>query len=732
MIPVLLLFTLLALAAPRPAHARQGAEPLQLSRALATRDLPALRTALRAMPDPTLLRVLERDLATSRPIERTAAADEVARGFLALRLFELERDRDDLKRARAAFDRAGKLDPASVWARYGQALALVHEAERDPPTIVAGAAFARALGLDPRSRARRSLQQTLEMDAHFLPAAELLVEVALELHDRAALDDAGAALRSVLERGGGDADARLAFARAATALGDFESAAGAAHEVVLEDGVESVEARHALAVALLQLQGREDAGASFYFEAVEYMTPPLAARLRADLAVIARASELTRWDSLDDTARRAWLRTFWDVRAAAAGVPVANRLAEHYRRLAAANERFPRRVRWGATPRNALKLKRLDDAFDDRGVILMRHGEPIAVIRSVHSSSALTESWVYRSLEGQSRMFHFMKPGDYPEWLLMYNVPCDAQWVTDRAPYEPRLRIAMSRCDPAALGSLSAELRQDVYAALRTDSHAPHFARELPFHYDLHTFRGDEERTELAAVFAVTGARLARHPDAAVDVSLIVVDTIASEVARRDTLVRSATIDADAAMVWGSVTVLAAPTRGAMHRLVIRDGYDPALGQLHGGPLLLTDYRGDTLMVSDIVLATSDSAGGLRRGDVVIRPVPSAEFEGGELRVYYELYNLPPATLYTTELVIERVRGVVTRTLTRLFGGDPAVKLRFEEEARDTVDGTQRELRRVTTGLEPGGYRLRVRVSSQASAGGVVVREREFAVRRGR
>ncbi|MGH7553032.1 MAG: GWxTD domain-containing protein, partial [Longimicrobiales bacterium] len=525
-----------------------------------------------------------------------------------------------------------------------------------------------------------------------------------------------------LHDGRADDASRLALSRVAASLGEMELAASAVESLSHGTTGESALARHALAVAWLRTPGREEHGARAYFDAVDRMTPAVASLLFEDLRLIARESERERWQALDHAARRAWLHDFWDLRAALSGVAVHERIAEHYRRLAAASDRYPRRIRWGAPPRNALLLQRLDAPFDDRGVILVRHGEPLEVIRTLDPNLVQNESWVYAGLDGRDRMFHFANYGSvirsgragdgdgYAEWLLVYNVLCGGTYAADREGRDPRFSSLARRCDEAERRTRSAEIRRDAYEALRTNTDPPDFTRDLPFTYSFYSFRAPGGRTELAA--AIDRPRTPEDTVlVALDASFILVDTADAVVVRRDTTLHAKTTAAshDAA---GVVSLQVLPTTAAVHRIVLRDASDAGHGRFAGGPIVLPDYTGTDLMLSDIVLAAPDTGGPWRRGDHHLRP--SDEFESGDLHVYYEVYNVAAGERHRTELIVERTSGGIRRALGRLFGRAAPIRLSFEEQATTSADGTLHELRRLRAPLYPGEYRLRIRVSTPA------------------
>jgi hypothetical protein len=188
---------------------------------------------------------------------------------------------------------------------------------------------------------------------------------------------------------------------------------------------------------------------------------------------------------------RAWLRSYWEVRAALAGLTVPWRITEHYRRLHRALSRTTRALRkWGAPPTNALLLEQPDLPFDDRG-ILLPHGEPFETIRSLAypPDHLQNESCAYPRLEGGYRLLHFVKYDSPPargqshaDFVLVYNVLCDGDWLADRILHDRRLLFAS--CDAFGERSIGGEVRRDARTLLRTDSHRPDFAPLVPFVYD--------------------------------------------------------------------------------------------------------------------------------------------------------------------------------------------------------------------------------------------------------
>ena len=260
------------------------------------------------------------------------------------------------------------------------------------------------------------------------------------------------------------------------------------------------------------------------------------------------------------------------------------------------------------------------------------------------------------------------------------------------------------------------------------DPEGASYPGNLPFFYDLYTFRGDAGRTAVVAAFAVPAGELrADRVDGGVryrfDVTLVLADTIQRSVTRTDdsvyvSLPRRLGRDH---LLYTQVEVAAPPSRHIQQRVVLVEANIPGVGQLYHSPFPIRDYAGTGLMLSDIALgnpvAEEDA---WRRGDVTLALLPTTQFPSSAFNVYYEIYNLPHGHEYTTEIHVESLDPDRS-------GHDP-VGLRFTEEAAPDEEGRIQELRYVQSSLDPGRYRLTVTVTDQAT-GEIVRRSREFHVR---
>jgi hypothetical protein len=667
-----------------------------------------------------------------------SAVGAVAAGFAALRSWELSHLSSDAKNARRHFENARVLDQLDPWALYGWALASLPQVKAPDDAGRFGFAgdnmIMTELGLDPASRARRALEKAVDLDPSMTEAAQLLAHLAVQTHDDDALGKATTTLQSIADRSPDDAATRLALAKAANATGDLETAAAAAKAAAaLATGAEAATAHHQAARALLRVHGRENEGAAEYFAGLHSASRSEILTYFDELREIATAGELAQLTRLPVANAESWIRTFWDLHAAMSAVSVPQRLAAHFQRLAHVEEFYRRKQQFGAPALNALLFDRPESPFDDRGMVYMRHGKPDDVITTRKS-----QSWVYRNEGDKPLMFHFTDGGaeqgltdaarqrgslavsGFRDWYLMYNLPCEYDFMESRAVYDNRIASLVHHCDIMTARDVSARVRRDVYEGLKTDIDPSGFTLPLAASFDIYTFKGADRQTDIVAALAVQAARMQSQTLTngekrySVKASVIVFDTATRTVFRKDSSFEAQSIDAATrgSLVLGNLQFPATPAPGMVHRVSVADAYVPARGHLYGGPLKVPDYSGDTLMISDIVLAAPDSVGTFKRGDVSLTLVPWQVFPRGDFRLFYELYNVSPGNTYTTELIVQSTARSTLGAIRSLFGNRPLISLRFDDVAPVNTTLIQ-QVRSARADLEPGEYKLTVRITDK-------------------
>jgi hypothetical protein len=700
---------------------------------LPTLELPAqsldfhrLRDSLSRVRDASALRHLE---ASRRPARSAPAAAFVEHGLIAQRLYDLTADEQASKLATRAFESALSRDPNLGWAHFGLALSLASSPEAKPLSeggsrgrLVLDNVARKLLGTDAQSRARREFIAALKTEPPINSAARELAALSLKTWNRESLEDARSALQSLADQGRAQSADLTALANVMTALGQTENATDVADRARNAEPADA-SARFAAALARLRTKDKAIEGADLYFQSVAAADSSLLEALFADVAPVATNEEKARWKKGDSEGRRELLRTFWDLRAARGVVTVPGRLAEHYSRLAIAEQQYRRHGEFGVPVNPLMQMPAQTwSRFDDRGLIFIRHGEPFRVVRSI-LAEPMNESWIYQQPDGRVSSYHFLKYPDHPDYWLPYTLPCDKEFWGDRAIYDARGGTFSIRCSPHTMAAYNADWREHAYRALETDTHHRRFTRELPFLYDLYTFRGAAPgKTAVVAAFAVPADALeATSHQGRVryrfDVSLILADTARGSVSRTDdtaSIFMPKPLDNDD-LLRAHLEVQVPPSASTLQRVIVTDPSEPGIGMYYGGPFPIPDYSGKHLMLSDIALGEVETDQGWKRGAYTLALLPTNQVKGGNFALYYEIYNLPAGAHYTTEVVIERLDKGTGAKIRELFGGDTSVRVRFEGESTASADATLPEMRRIGVPLGKGRYRLTVNVKSLAT-----------------
>lgn len=732
-----------------------------------TRDYAALRDSLARETDAFSLRDRIRSAGPANPLER---------GFLLLRLYELTSDQDVAEDARETFTRAVDASPSEPWAHYGLAVSLADGPELGGPGILRGLSIRQTLaeiqGTDPRAQARESLQRALDVDPAFTPAAVELAELALETRERDELSVAREALVGLPPASVSTLRATLALADVEAALGNLEEAEKAAAAAVSAAGAgdDASLARHLHAVSLLRQPGREEEGASVYFEGLGSLTEAGAERYYRDAEWLATDAEQFRWRTGELEARREWLRDFWTLRAAESGLTPARRLAEHYRRLAMAYSRYLRTQHRGIDDPNAVLWEHEDDRplFDDRGLVYIRYGEPARKVATTGGGLRPNESWLYYLPDGSRRFFHFTALSNGHDFSLVDNLLVMMEpgvelasaiaLFDDRAEFDDRYLSYVTRLtaiDALArtnaggvedrmqtlLRSYQGETgrhRMELLTNLEDELATPAFDREMPFYYDVYAFRGDGSDTELTATFAVPGnmvepAIIDGRTIYPLQASFIVIDTASRTVARVDSTFRFAAPRRlqSSEHIRFDLRLDVAPRTGTIHRALVRNAMHAGEGKIYGGPLAVPDLSGGELTISELVLARASKDGEWMRGNARLELMPPRQFAANEpFRVFYEVYNLRADAAYRTEITVEATEGGgIIGAVKRLFGGRArTINVAFDDVAPDVrFRGGVQELRDLQVQLDPGRYRMRVEVT-ELESGRAATRERLFIV----
>lgn len=221
-----------------------------------------------------------------------------------------------------------------------------------------------------------------------------------------------------------------------------------------------------------------EALAAYHAAALRADGPDDWARFRRDISWIATPKELTVWDKASPADRPVQLLAFWNERDARDGLASGARFAEHVRRLDIALTSYrvrPKRgkapfIRTASTPpsdayeRNVGLGSPLRDylpeqgELDDRGVIFVRQGEPVA---RGYTSDSRIESWVY-ARDGKTVAVFFTEAlfdGSSGNTMLVAAPPTAAYFTI--------CEYDQAFCTPSGAIEQREKLRQRTIAAIR-------------------------------------------------------------------------------------------------------------------------------------------------------------------------------------------------------------------------------------------------------------------------
>jgi len=250
----------------------------------------------------------------------------------------------------------------------------------------------------------RNLGEALRRDPEFASARRWMIALLVPGGDRLLNDDQQAMIAREVARPNPDADALLVWARHLRALRLYDSALATFDRSLALGGDPS---RLSLERARTLRALHDTTGASAaYWNGIAQLTPTGRGMYRYDLAWIVGADSLAAFDRVPDSALAGWLHRFWDERDAAAANHPGERLDEHLRRWVVAYARYRVRSPWRRTmydridmffdnddclhlatdlynalwhlpPVHPGDLRSHEWLLDHRGILYLRHGEPL-------------------------------------------------------------------------------------------------------------------------------------------------------------------------------------------------------------------------------------------------------------------------------------------------------------------------------------------------------------------
>jgi tetratricopeptide (TPR) repeat protein len=509
--------------------------------------------------------------------------------------------------------------------------------------------------------------------------------------------------------------------------------------------ISTVPARVSLARLHYQRE-QPQAAEQFFWQAVDGIRNQVDAELVfEDVKYIVTEEELQAFRKLTSPQEHtAFFHRLWVNRDPTPAAEFNVRLAEHYRRLLYAEKYYiyDRFHTWFNNPDKLGYLTYpptyyLNDRFNDRGLIYVRHGEPEDRVVTVDSDVPTNDSWRYGKTEERAEMvFHFVvdQHASPNNWRVAPYV-LHARFFADRIDWDPKY-FRMLRGDPMEnfvlreeLANISAEA---VAVGFRTDRHT--WSKEIkPLDFASYTafFKAPEGNTAFEVYYSLplpANKELARMPDTAAlyEHGLTLHDLQWHEIERQSGQIPKAKIAGltEERHFVGQYRLSAKPDSYHVAFFVRQ----PATQKLEGWKedFRLPDFSQNELGMSSIVLASAiEPAAGNEsfvKNGLRISPHPSRRFDRQKpVFVYFEVYYLAPdaegkssfVVEYTALLRKEEKSGA--KKFLALFGGGtkPATTLLVERHADTATSVEYLALDLGETGK--GEFRLSIKVTDRQS-----------------
>jgi tetratricopeptide (TPR) repeat protein len=440
---------------------------------------------------------------------------------------------------------------------------------------------------------------------------------------------------------------------------------------------------------------------------------------------------------------RAFFYQFWISRDPTPAAETNARLAEHYRRLLYVEENylFDRFRTWFNSPDKLHYLKFppgffLNDRFNDKGLIYIRHGEPDERIVTVRPDVPTNESWRYGQTETAAEMiFHFVVDagGAANNWRVAPFLD-HPEFLEDRLTWGTVYYRMLS--DPSQAlryeDELGSQSRLAVDAGFRTDRHTwDESVKPLEVVSYTGFFKAPEGKSYFDLYYGFqtpTDDKRAERPDtsALYEHGLALHDLRWNPIERQRHQITKAGLPANGQAPYYVGQYHFAVKPDSYHvAFFVKDLANPRIGGWKE-EVRVPEFPENQLVMSSIVLASSITpATGVEpfvKNDLRIVPNPSKRFDRSQpVYIYFEVYHLLPDSEgkssfvieYTTLLRKEKKSGA--KKLFAIFGSGakPATTVVTERQAESTTSAEYLGLDLSSAGK--GEFRLSIKIKDKNS-----------------
>jgi GWxTD domain-containing protein len=472
-----------------------------------------------------------------------------------------------------------------------------------------------------------------------------------------------------------------------------------------------------------------------------------------DIKYIVTAEELRQYRSLTSIAEaRKFFAEFWTKRNPFPAQSVNVRIGEHYRRLVYAEDHyqyFGRKTYAHGFDNDVFQLTfsetyYLNEEFDDRGVIYVRHGAPDRKIVTSNDGKIPTldsapgepasqnESWLYSgNSEFPEMLFDFYIPPNahISDWRLV-PVLSNSMFWSDRAMYSNKYsRLQYAPTSPLSVsGNLALSMeegKRTVKTGVTTERHS--FEKEMKYFespISVTCYRGSRGKTLVHLGYVISRADMAKEiPDSIEKLN------ISAKYSMYDPSWKQAS-SGHKSQVYGRTGKEGNAIIEIFHATVAPDSYVVAWeAKLEAANVIVSnkvkaqvrDFSGPSLNMSDIELAyaiePATPGNEFNKGVLSVVPNPLRRSSiDRPLHVYFEAYNLTKdptgRTSYTIEYGLTRVESPKS-FLSGIFSSDKKTTITVRPERSGNKDWSAEHIDIDVSKLVPGKYELRVKLTDK-------------------
>ncbi|HTY37000.1 MAG TPA: GWxTD domain-containing protein [Bacteroidota bacterium] len=460
-----------------------------------------------------------------------------------------------------------------------------------------------------------------------------------------------------------------------------------------------------------------------------------------DVKYIINDEELTHYRQLrTGTEAKKFFSTFWSKRNPYPAEQSNERIAEHFRRLIYAEQwfqQFGRKTYSEETmPLDFPQSYYLNEEFNDKGIIYLRHGEPhekVVTARTGDEPAESNESWIYHATDEYPQMmfdFYIPKGAHVTEWRLVPVLPDREMWE-DRADYSRAyLRLVQAQSSAAISESIlraTDEAKEMYQMGVTSDRFA--YTKSIQYFdspISITCFRGEFGRTLVSIGYVIAPSEIAKaFPDSVGKFDVVAEYSIYDSLWRR-----VATAQKQEAFQRAHETGDMSIDR--FQAGVVPDSYTVAwqakpvgANQVFSRKLraLVPDFSGTSLMMSDLELAydigPADKQKGFVRGSLSVIPNPLMRCPlNRPLYLYFEAYNLKKdaggKTSYTIEYQLKSLE-LEKSFLARLLTTTKKTSITVPSERSGTSDWSPEYVAIDVGELEAGRYQLQVKLTDNVA-----------------